>query len=122
MAPYHVFHQKPDFSRFAPIYDGNLEYDLDNINGENGATNSPNDTENLRIFALDCEMVYTTNGSELARLSVVDESFNTVIDMVVQPTNPVIDCNTEFSGLTKKDLAGISILPFLFQFLISFKN
>lgn len=49
---------------------------------------------------LDCEMVYTTGGLELARVSVMDALDGSVLlESLVKPKNPVLDCNTRFSGI-----------------------
>merc|ERR1719273_989818 len=55
------------------------------------------------VYAIDCEMCYTTNGMEIARLSVVGIDGRPVYDALVQPENPIIDYNTRFSGLTERD-------------------
>ncbi|CAO2658541.1 Nn.00g062640.m01.CDS01 [Neocucurbitaria sp. VM-36] len=54
--------------------------------------------------ALDCEMVgVNKNGSEVARISAIDcLSGEVLIDTLVQPTQPVTDWRTKFSGITKK--------------------
>ncbi|ELU09914.1 hypothetical protein CAPTEDRAFT_157083 [Capitella teleta] len=60
------------------------------------------------VYALDCEMVFTTAGSELAKVTVVDQDLKVVYDKVVKPGNRVINHNTRFSGLTEKDLRGVT--------------
>lgn len=59
-------------------------------------------TEADNILALDCEMVYTTKGMELGRISLVNFEGNVVYDAVVRPSSPVVDYVTEFSGLTEQ--------------------
>ncbi|KAG9337952.1 hypothetical protein JZ751_027447 [Albula glossodonta] len=60
------------------------------------------------VFALDCEMCYTTHGLELARVTVVNSSLQVIYDTFVKPDNEVIDYNTRFSGVTEEDLIGCS--------------
>jgi len=70
-----------------------------------------------KIFALDCEMVDTSAGSELARVSVImfeggnngatkEENSVVVMDELVKPRRDVLDYLTEYSGITPKMLLG----------------
>lgn len=66
-----------------------------------------------RVLALDCEMVRTTVGMELGRITLIRivefsaESTETevVFDVLVKPTNQVLDYLTEYSGITPEMLA-----------------
>ncbi|KER31327.1 hypothetical protein T265_02383 [Opisthorchis viverrini] len=60
------------------------------------------------MFAIDCEMVVTKLGSELARVTMVDESNFVVFDRLVKPENPVEDYVTKFSGITRDMLAPVT--------------
>ncbi|KAL8623785.1 hypothetical protein ACOMHN_054091 [Nucella lapillus] len=62
---------------------------------------------NFGIFALDCEMVYTIGGLELARVTVVNTEGESVFESLVRPFKPIVDYNTRFSGLTKADLKDV---------------
>uniref|UniRef100_G1PY64 Exonuclease domain-containing protein n=1 Tax=Myotis lucifugus TaxID=59463 RepID=G1PY64_MYOLU len=60
------------------------------------------------IYALDCEMCYTTSGLELTRISVVDSALQVIYDTFVRPDRDIVDFNTRFSGVTAADLAHTS--------------
>lgn len=59
----------------------------------------------LPIIALDCELVYTTSGMALARLTVIDHNSVVVLDEHVRPQGTVLDLNTRFSGVKEEDVA-----------------
>ena len=60
------------------------------------------------MVAIDCEMVETSAGHELARLSVVDAHCQTLADVLVKPLNPILDYLTQWSGITEELLFGIT--------------
>lgn len=60
------------------------------------------------MLALDCEMVETKEGLELARVSVVNEDLQCVYDKLVKPENPVLDYKTQYSGINEETLRNIS--------------
>ncbi|KAI0984269.1 hypothetical protein GJ496_004891 [Pomphorhynchus laevis] len=60
------------------------------------------------IFALDCEMCYTTKGLEVAHISVIDHKLCVVYQSYIRPDNPIIDHNTRFSGITDSNLIGVT--------------
>ncbi|CAI2349358.1 unnamed protein product [Caenorhabditis sp. 36 PRJEB53466] len=62
------------------------------------------DYRSKKIYAIDCEMVYTLNGMEAARVSVVDVKGRLVMDTFVLPSFRILDYNTKFSGITAKDM------------------
>ncbi|KAI0053566.1 ribonuclease H-like protein [Auriscalpium vulgare] len=67
----------------------------------------------LDVAALDCEMVYTTGGFRIARVSVVDGAGKEVFDEFVKMDDgvEVVDFNTRFSGLTPELYASRAVLP-----------
>ena len=54
----------------------------------------------LAVYALDCEMCYTTAGLQLTRVSVVDMDLSPVYESLVRPSHPIVDYNTRWSKLT----------------------
>ena len=61
-----------------------------------------------KLLAIDCEMVLTQHGQELARVSIVDCTTRSVVyDEIVQPENPVTNYLTAYSGITRKKLLGV---------------
>lgn len=63
-----------------------------------------NDPRSFAVYALDCEMCYTTKGLELTRVTIIDTECKTVYESLVKPLNPIIDYNTRFSGITKDQM------------------
>ena len=61
-------------------------------------------TKKLFLVALDCEMVQTTAGLSLARLTVVKESGAVVLDAHVKPPGTLLDTNLRFSGVKVEDI------------------
>lgn len=74
------------------------------------------DSSEIRVFGMDCEMVMTSLGSELARITLVQlKSFEndkqettTVLDALVKPENPIKDYLTRHSGITPELLKPVS--------------
>ena len=60
------------------------------------------------MFAIDCEMVATEKGSELARISIVTEDFECVYDTYVKPDNPITDYRTKYSGICESVLEDVT--------------
>ncbi|XP_021961342.1 RNA exonuclease 1 homolog isoform X2 [Folsomia candida] len=65
-------------------------------------------TNRWDVVAIDCEMVYTTGGSELARATFLDKDGEVIYDELVKPQHPVLDYNTKYSGLTESIMEGVT--------------
>lgn len=50
----------------------------------------------MDIFAIDCEMLFTTDGMEAARVTVVDINKKLIYDEFIKPIAKIIDYNTEY--------------------------
>ena len=61
-----------------------------------------------RVWAMDCEMVNTTVGSELVRVTLIDHMGSTEYESLVMPDNKILDYNTRFSGIKEADLIGVT--------------
>lgn len=59
------------------------------------------------VYALDCEMCYTTGGIELIRVTVINPDMKPVYESFVKPENKILDYNTRFSGITEEQLSGV---------------
>lgn len=57
-----------------------------------------------RIFAMDCEMIFTDRGKELARVSIVDVFGRVKCDFFVRPEGIVLDLFTHKSGITNDNI------------------
>ena len=53
------------------------------------------------LFAIDCEMCYTSLGLELTRLTLIDAGKRVLLDSFVRPSNPITNYNTQYSGITE---------------------
>ncbi len=56
----------------------------------------PDEGYTPRVYSLDCEMVYTTLGLQLARITVVDMKLNSVFESFVKPSHTIVDYNTRY--------------------------
>lgn len=65
-------------------------------------------TPNSPMFGLDCEMCMTNAGSELTRVSVVNENHETIYESLVKPYNDITDYLTQYSGVSESTLQNIT--------------
>ena len=61
-----------------------------------------------KVFALDCEMVNTTRGKELARVTSLNFKGETSYETLVRPRVTILDYNTKYSGITEEMLRGVT--------------
>ena len=61
-----------------------------------------------KVFALDCEMVETTRGKEVARVTLLDFEGHDCIETPVKPSSTILDYRTAYSGMTEDNLRGVS--------------
>ena len=59
---------------------------------------------NYGVYGLDGEMVFTTNGLQLCKITVVGIDGRLVYETFVRPDDTIIDFNTRFSGVSARDL------------------
>lgn len=80
--------------------------------------------EDHGVYALDCEMCYTTHGLDLTRVTVINSSCKVVYESLVKPFYPIIDYNTRYSGLTEEMFSDCSttLLEVQATFLHMFSN
>ena len=58
----------------------------------------PGETYTGKVFAMDCEMVNTTLGSELCRVTLIDHTGESCYESLVMPPNKIVDYNTRLVG------------------------
>ena len=90
MSPCHVT-ETQDFSNMRGFVTS-----LDKGEGEEGGG---------RVWAMDCEMVNTTLGSELVRVTLLDHAGNTAYESLVMPPNKILDYNTRSANKRLHTLA-----------------
>ena len=66
--------------------------------------------EDHKLLTVDCEMVETKAGYELARATVIDSEYNEVLNRYVKPENPVINYHFKYSGIKPEHIEGEGVL------------
>lgn len=64
--------------------------------------------EGSHTFALDCEFCQASSGKVLTRISLINFQNEVVLDKFVQPSEPIIDYVTKYSGITPELLEGVT--------------
>lgn len=66
-------------------------------------------TSKSPMFGVDCEMCRTVKAeNELARVSIVDENYESVYETLVRPANKITDYLTPWSGITKEMMEDVT--------------
>lgn len=66
-------------------------------------------TSKSPMFGMDCEMCMTTLGvSEVTRVSVVNEKYESVYETFVKPDNKITNYMTSYSGITEETLRDVT--------------
>jgi len=68
------------------------------------STKSNKNAEEPNFYALDCEMVNTTEGIEIVRVTVINHEGEEVYESKVKPFNPILDYKSKYSGITEESL------------------
>ncbi|KAL4497255.1 hypothetical protein ABPG72_011190 [Tetrahymena utriculariae] len=87
--------ESEDFPNFVSSAESQLKFDT--VKFEN------------KILGLDCEMVSTEYGLELARISLVNFDGEVLIDQLVKTPNRIINYNTQYSGITEEMLRDVKV-------------
>jgi len=71
-----------------------------------------------KLHAMDCEMVKTTKGIEVARVTLLrykqdaathnKEDYDVLLDTLIKPQNPILDYLTDYSGMTPQLLENVT--------------
>ncbi|XP_045160318.2 exonuclease GOR-like isoform X2 [Mercenaria mercenaria] len=93
--------------RTAPshVHKGNLYLDLENYKA---TEKKESENDKYTIYAVDTESIHTKKGIEVCRVTVVDRKLKVVYNEFCLPTTEVVDYNTIWSGITEKDLNGVT--------------
>ena len=77
--------------------------EMEDVSGQHDASSPTSSSPPL--FGIDCEMCYTAVGLELTRLTLIDSSHRILLDSFILPPHPILDYNTQYSGITAAMLA-----------------
>lgn len=70
--------------------------DDDCIEGFVETREAPPGESSKTFYSLDCEMCFTTVGSELTRVTIIGPDCSTVYDKLVKPRNKILDYCTKY--------------------------
>ena len=95
---YHVHSDNTAFGVFLEMGPNN------NVQSQDFAPTPLKRGERGTVVAFDVEMIYTTGGLEVAKVTLLDQHLNVLIREFVKPTNQIFDYNTQFSGIKEEDI------------------
>ena len=114
------------------ISEGDADADVNDSIGDNDSdeyhdegsdelySDDDNDEETLDIdiIAVDCEMCDTTNGIAITRLTLVDHNCKVILDTYIQPEAAITNHRTQWSGITEEKIKSVTVT--LFQAQLAF--
>lgn len=84
---------------------------------------SDEDPNKAGIYAIDCEMCFTTQGRDIVRASLLGVDNEIKYDVLIKPKFPILDYCTRFSGITEEKLASVTTtLKDVQKFLLKLLN
>lgn len=81
--------------------------DFENLKGFVRTLPPERTMDDYAVYALDCEMCYTTRGLDLTRVTVINSACKVVFESLIKPFHPIIDYNTRYSGITEEQMANV---------------
>ncbi|KAH3760249.1 RNA exonuclease 1 [Pelomyxa schiedti] len=89
------------------------EFNPDTINFKSTQSLPSEETlpPNKAVIAIQCEMVKGKTGLQLARITLVDQTLQTLLDTLVKPEEPIEDCMTSTHGISE-DLLSAAAFTF----------
>lgn len=73
-----------------------FEQNWDKNSGYMSTLNKPWMESDPGVYALDCEMCYTTAGLELTRVTVIRDDLSVAYEALVKPAHKILDHNTRY--------------------------
>nr|XP_053655912.1 exonuclease GOR-like [Cherax quadricarinatus] len=106
----HVCNRPLDMTKYphcsTHLYHVSDEIETDTLTGFIN-TNLKESISEKSIYALSCDMVYTTTGLEVAAISMVNSDCQVVYETKVKPKSTIIDYNTEHSEIIMEEYLGL---------------
>lgn len=96
---------------------GDNDSDKHHNEGSDEVHSDDNDEETLDIdiIAVDCEMCDTINGIAITRLTLVDHNCKVILDTYIQPDATITNYRTQWSGVTEENIKSVTVSIFQAQ-------